>query len=82
LISTQVVDLGAVLGARVDNHPASRTGVGDALHFCQPGALDWALDLVVDHVVGAWDAGRAVTNADFANMTAGDRADAALDGGF
>lgn len=43
-----------MLGARVDAHPGSRDGRGDALHFCCPGPLDYALDLVVARVGAAF----------------------------
>ena len=45
-----IIDLEAMLSVRVDAHPASFDGQGDRVHFCAPGPLDWALDVVVRHV--------------------------------
>ena len=42
-----VVDLESMLSVRVDAYPASRDGIGDKLHFCQPGPGDWALDVLL-----------------------------------
>ena len=39
-----------MLGMRVDAHPASKTGLGDNLHFCMPGPVDYALDVVAKAV--------------------------------
>lgn len=69
-----VIDVEAMLSARVDAHPASHhddgdlgagesnKGKGDRVHFCAPGPLDWALDAIVRHVAthrgGGHGAGR------------------------
>lgn len=50
-----VIDVEHMLGVRVDAHPASGTqGHGDALHFCAPGPVDFAVDAVVRAL---WPAG-------------------------
>ena len=48
-----VLDLEVMLGMRVDNHPGTHSKSGDTLHFCLPGAVDWALDAVLRDVVRA-----------------------------
>ena len=42
-----VIDVETMLGVRVDAYPCSKDGAGDKLHFCQPGPVDWALDVMV-----------------------------------
>ena len=41
-----VIDHECMLGQRIDAHPSSMTGSAqdDALHFCMPGPVDYALD--------------------------------------
>ena len=31
-------------------YPCSKDGAGDKLHFCQPGPVDWALDVMVRQI--------------------------------
>uniref|UniRef100_A0A7S3ZST6 Uncharacterized protein n=1 Tax=Pelagomonas calceolata TaxID=35677 RepID=A0A7S3ZST6_9STRA len=50
-----VIDVAAMLGLRVDAHPGSTAGGTDGLHFCMPGPLDYALDLVLARVGSAFD---------------------------
>ena len=50
-----VIDVAAMLGLRVDAHPGSTAGGTDGLHFCMPGPLDYALDLVLSRVGSAFD---------------------------
>ena len=51
-----ILDVAAMLGARVDAHPASLTGRQlDGLHFCIPGPLDYVLDLALARVRSAFD---------------------------
>lgn len=45
-----VLDVEDMLGVRVDAYPSSTDGVGDKLHFCQPGPPDWALDHLIRRV--------------------------------
>ena len=45
-----VIDVEAMLSARVDAYPASSDGRGDKLHYCQPGPADWALDVLLRRV--------------------------------
>ena len=54
-----VIDVAAMLGLRVDAHPGSTAGGTDGLHFCMPGPLDYALDLVLARVGSAFDRGGA-----------------------
>lgn len=54
-----VIDLEPMLSVRVDAHPASFDGDGDRVHFCAPGPLDWALDVVVRHIARRGGAGGA-----------------------
>ena len=54
-----VIDVAAMLGLRVDAHPGSTAGGTDGLHFCMPGPLDYALDLVLSRVGSAFDRGGA-----------------------
>ena len=54
-----VIDTEVMMGMRVDAHPASRSKAtlgpkekiaqirSDSLHFCMPGAPDYALDVVL-----------------------------------
>ena len=44
-----------MLGLRVDAHPGSTAGGTDGLHFCMPGPLDYALDIVLSRVGSAFD---------------------------
>ena len=50
-----VIDVAAMLGLRVDAHPGSTAGGTDGLHFCMPGPLDYALDIVLSRVGSAFD---------------------------
>ena len=50
-----VIDVAAMLGLRVDAHPGSTAGGTDGLHFCMPGPLDYALDIVLARVGSAFD---------------------------
>ncbi len=50
-----VIDVAAMLGLRVAAHPGSTAGGTDGLHFCMPGPLDYALDLVLSRVGSAFD---------------------------
>ena len=54
-----VIDVAAMLGLRVDAHPGSTAGGTDGLHFCMPGPLDYALDIVLARVGSAFDRGGA-----------------------
>ena len=45
-----VIDVETMLGVRVDAYPCSKDGAGDKLHFCQPGPVDWALDVMVRQI--------------------------------
>ena len=54
-----VIDVAAMLGLRVDAHPGSTAGGTDGLHFCMPGPLDYALDIVLSRVGSAFDRGGA-----------------------
>jgi hypothetical protein len=49
----EVIDLAEMLGVRVDAHKGSWNGKGDLLHFCMPGAPDYALDAIVDIIFGS-----------------------------
>ena len=63
-----VIDVAAMLGLRVDAHPGSTAGGTDGLHFCMPGPLDYALDIVLSRVGSAFDRGGAEIDGGFGGL--------------
>ena len=63
-----VIDVAAMLGLRVDAHPGSTAGGTDGLHFCMPGPLDYALDIVLARVGSAFDRGGAEIDGGFGGL--------------
>ena len=63
-----VIDVAAMLGLRVDAHPGSTAGGTDGLHFCMPGPLDYALDIVLARVGAAFDRGGAEIDGGFGGL--------------
>ena len=64
----EVIDVAAMLGLRVDAHPGSTAGGTDGLHFCMPGPLDYALDIVLSRVGSAFDRGGAEIDGGFGGL--------------
>ena len=63
-----VIDVAAMLGLRVDAHPGSTAGGTDGLHFCMPGPLDYALDIVLARVGAAFDRGGVEIDGGFGGL--------------